>query len=141
MRNKDMRYIRVRPESDLPKITDMEPFLSVVIIDEAVTPEWQTKVSDWLVNSGCLYMMAWGEDCSSWDDSVDHSNMEAYDNGEIPEDKFVMTTWHEKEPLKEVFRFSKYSAVHPSVDITKTLLLHISNSEKEKEYSNEYKSA
>ncbi len=136
-----MRYIQVLPNSELPKITDMEPFRSVVIVEETVTPEWQGKVSDWLVNSGCLYMMAWGENCNSWDDSVDHSNMEEFNYGYIPEEKFVMTTWHDKEPLKEVFWFSKHSAIHPSVKIKNILILHISKTDKEKEYLSEYKSA
>lgn len=91
-----------------------------------MTPEWQALVSDWLVLSGCLYMVAWGNDCSTWDDSVDHANMKKFAFREIPENEFVMTTWHESEPLHEVFWFSKNNAVHPSVDLVRSLLVHIS---------------
>ena len=79
-------------------------------------------------------MMAWGLDCSSWDDSVDLSNVMTWIDSEIPEEHFVITTWHEAESLREVFWFSKNLAAHPHVDLENTLLLHISNVSKEEEY-------
>ena len=136
-----MRYIQLQPDSKLPVISDLSPFRSVVVIEENVTPEWQSQVSSWLVASGCLYMMAWGKNCSSWDDSVDFANLEAFNYKKIPDEKFVMTTWHAKESLKEVYWFSKNNAVHPTVKISNTLLLHISNSSKEKDFLSEYASA
>ena len=84
----------------LPDISNLNPFRAVVAIEETVTQEWQSEVSRWLVESGCLYLMAWGNNCSSWDTSVDIANLEAFDYEDIPEVNFVMTTWHEDEPLK-----------------------------------------
>ncbi|MGZ8908251.1 MAG: DUF7684 family protein [Methylobacter sp.] len=110
-------YIHLVPGAPLPIIGGSVPFRAVVIADEEASPEWQASVSDWLAKSGCLYMMAWGKSCSSWDDSVDFANMEEFAFGEIPEEKSVMTTWHANEPLQEVFWFSKNSAVHPVVGI------------------------
>ena len=133
-----MRYLQLQPESSLPDISALSPFRSVVVVEETVTPEWQATVSEWLVKSGCLYMMAWGKECSSWDDSVDNANLAEFNYEEIPKDKFVMTTWHDNEPLKEVFFFSKYNGFHPNVELENTLLLHISNTNKEKDYINEY---
>ena len=95
-------YLRLEPESTLPEITN-EPTRTVVIVAAKVSPEWQASVSDWLVRSGCLYMMAWGIACSSWDDSVDWANIDEYDGAPIPGDAFVMTTWHADEPLEEAF--------------------------------------
>src|SRR5690606_27385773 len=96
------------------------------VIDADVTPEWQGQVSDWLVRSGCRYMMAWGKDCSAWDSSVDEANLVQFDYGEIPEDDFVMTTWHANEPLEEAFWFSQFCAMHPSLELEKTYIVHIS---------------
>ena len=73
-----IRYIQIQNNSDLPDIKNLNPFRAVVVIDEAISDEWQIKTSKWLVNSGCLYMMAWGNDCSSWDDSVDYANLEEW---------------------------------------------------------------
>ena len=136
-----MEYLRLKPESNLPNINVLNPFRSVVIVEETVNPEWQVQVSNWLVSSGCLYMMAWGNDCTSWDNSVDQANLEEFNYGDIPEQKFVMTTWHEDESLKEVFWFSKNNAFHPVVELETTLILHISCKNKEKEYLTEYNNA
>jgi len=70
-------------------------------------------------------MMAWGQDCSLWDDSVDTANIEAFDFREIPENRFVVTTWHHNSPLTETFDFCKRLAVHPAVELPQVILLHI----------------
>ncbi len=86
-------------------------------------------------------MMAWGNECSSWDDSVDYANLKEFNYEAIPEDKFVLTTWHEDEPLSEVFWFSKNTACHPTVDLQNTLVCHISTNNKEKELLLKYAEA
>jgi hypothetical protein len=134
-------YLQLHPGEKLPDISDLRPFRSVVVIDEEATPEWQSLVSSWLVKSGCLYMMAWGKECSTWDDSVDLANLEACNYGDIPEDEFVMTTWHTNEPLREVFWFAKRGAVHPTMDLPNMLILHISDTSKENELISDYASA
>ena len=75
-------------------------------------------------------MMAWGKDCESWDDSVDWVNIEAFDFGEIPDNEFVMTSWHEDEPLEEVFQFAKEMAHHPTVKLDNIVILHIGADDK-----------
>lgn len=134
-----MKYLQLQPNSNLPDISDTVPFRSVVIIEETVQEEFQRKVSDWLVNSGCLYMMAWGKNCKSWDDSVDKSNIKKFEHKEIPDENFVMTTWHDDEPLEEVFWFSKHCAFHPDIELKDTLLLHISFCNKENEFRIKFK--
>ena len=113
----------------------------VVVVEVEVSAEWQSIVSDWIIGSGCLYMMAWGVDCGSWDDSVDIANLEKFEFGEIPENHFVMTTWHTDEPLAEVFWFSKNNAFHPTVELQHTVLLHISSESKEREHLAAYDEA
>jgi len=119
------KYVHLAPGTTPPSLDGIKPFRAVVIIDAPVTQEWQSLVSDWLVHSGCLYMMAWGRDCSSWDDSVDLANLQNFDYGEIPDDDFVMTTWHSDEPLSETFWFSKNTAFHPTIELEQSVLVHI----------------
>jgi hypothetical protein len=119
-------YLHISPEGTLPDVAHLSPFRAVVIIDCTITSEWQVKVSDWLVQSGCLYMMAWGLDCTTWDDSVDFANLRQFNYGDIPSDQDVFTTWHASEPLEEAFYFCKYNAIHPVVDLQRTVLLHVS---------------
>lgn len=134
-------YLCLKPGATPPVSICSEPFKAVVAVQAAVTPPWQSLVSDWLVQSGCLYMMAWGRGCSSWDDSVDVSNRTQVDLPDIPDDKFVMTTWHADEPLAEVFWFSKHVASHPTVNLNHTLLLHISCKDREQEFLRRYDEA
>lgn len=129
------------PETTPPEISTFNPFRAVVIIERPVTPAWQAWISDWLVRSGCLYMMAWGENCSAWDDSVDIANLEHFGFGDIPIDRDVMTTWHTEESLDEVFFFAKQHASHPTVDLQKTLLIHISAISKEPEFVQAFNAA
>jgi hypothetical protein len=86
-------------------------------------------------------MMAWGENCSSWDDSVDIANLERFDYGEIPESQFVMTTWHQDEPLQEVLWFTKNNSNHPTEVLKGDLLLHIAAQPRESELLRAYAEA
>jgi hypothetical protein len=76
-------------------------------------------------------MMAWGPESSAWDDSVDAANLsalggeEAPCGKEIPDDDFVMTTWHDDEPLSETFWFSEHSAFHPTISINETIIVDV----------------
>lgn len=124
-------YVHLRPGDPPPSLDDAAPFKAVVVVDADVTPEWQGQVSDWLVRSGCRYMMAWGRKCTEWDDSVDEANLARFDFGEIPEDDFVMTTWHDDEPVEEAFWFSQFCAMHPSLELEKTYIVHISAESRE----------
>lgn len=125
----------------LSNVAVSSPFKCVVIIESAVSPSRQTEISRWLVKSGCLFMMAWGPGCSSWDDSVDLANLEQFNFGEVPDDKFVMTTWHEDEPVHEVFEFSKFAAMHPTTEIENTLILHVNGNGKADEFTDMLKNA
>ena len=125
------KYLRIAPGMMLPSMEPFAPFRAVVISDLAVSLDWQTAVSQWLVQSGCLYAMTWGANCSSWHDSIDMANIEQFNFNEIPDDKFVMTTWHENETLSEVFWFCREQAFHPTVAVTNSLLLHISEDEQQ----------
>lgn len=134
-------YLHVQPGSTLPDLLRPYPFRAIVVIDSLVTSEWQAKVSNWLIRSGCLYMLAWGTDCSSWDDSVDFANIEQFGFADIPEDRFVITTWHADERLNEVFDFCKRHAVHPAVKLHHTVLLHIADQGNEKAMVKAYAAA
>ncbi|WP_455423534.1 DUF7684 family protein [Agrilutibacter terrestris] len=124
-------YIHLARGSTPPDLGARSPFRAVVIAEQAVPTDWQDEVSDWLVRSGCLFMMAWGYGCSSWDDSVDMANLRAFDYGDIPDDQFVMTSWHENESLSEVFSFAKHHADHGEVELQRTVLVHIAASSQE----------
>lgn len=136
-----VQYLRITAEGLLPDVSYLRPYKSVVVVEIAVSPERQAAVSEWLVRSGCLYTMAWGHRCSSWDDSVELANAKNFNYGEIPDSQFVLTTWHEDESLKKVFWFAKNAALHPQAELNKTLILHIADNDKGEAYKELYKNA
>jgi len=119
------------------------PFAAVVVIDMSVNSEWRQTVSEWLVDQGCLYMMAHGDECSLWDDSVDIANLEAFDWNfdRIPKDKHVTTTWHENESLEEVFFFAKNCALPFSPHIKNIIILDITEISREAAMLLQYETA
>jgi hypothetical protein len=134
-------YFRIAEGEPLPDLKPLAPYRAVVVLAADHGSAWQSEVSDWLVRSGCLYMMAWGPDCSSWDDSVEWSNIMEFDPEDIPEDRFVMTTWHEDEPLDEVFWFAGFCASHGVVEIERTVILHVSLQERGEEMLSRFEAA
>ena len=136
-----MTYVHLTSKSDLPDVSLLRPFRAVVVVEDEILPERQALISQWLVQSGCLYMMAWGKECSSWDDAVDLANLEEFNFRDVPEDACVMTTWHESESLKEVFWFCKNSAFHPTVELTNNLVLHLASNSGEEELTSEFADA
>ena len=125
-------YIHLAPDS-IPPALRAVPSKFVVVVEAAVSSEWQQRVSDWIVASGCLYMMAWGRACSTWDDSVDWANIDRQGSGPIPEAAHVVTTWHDDEPLAEVFWFAKTVAQHACVGLAETIILDISTASRRDE--------
>ena len=119
-----VEYVHLPSGLALPSLL-AKPRRIMVLIEQNVAPEWQDAVSKRIIESGCLYMMAWGQNCSSWDDSVDHANLEKFDYGDVPEEDFVMTTWHENEALCEVFFFARVCAFHPTIALPVLTILDI----------------
>ena len=136
--NGPVEYVRVWQGEELPRISHLRPFKDVVIIQSPPDEDWQDLASEWLVASGCLYMMAWGEGCSSWDDSVDWANLREWGYEEVPEEHHVMTTWHEDEPLEEVFWFACYAASNGEVAFGCTVLVDVGPEDRRAEMISRY---
>ncbi|TAJ28661.1 MAG: hypothetical protein EPO67_15970 [Reyranella sp.] len=134
-------YLHLPVGREPPSVERLDPFKAVMVIDQVVTDEWQRLVSDWLVRSGCLYMMAWGIGCSSWDTSVDLAFLSATGFAEVPDDRFVMTTWHEKEPLSETFWFAGQVAWNPVVPLDNVIIVDVSEKEREAQLLKAYSAA
>ncbi|WP_245824971.1 DUF7684 family protein [Sphingomonas azotifigens] len=117
-------YHHLSPEHALPVLPAV-PFRAVLVADQGVAPEWRNGIATWLAASGCLYFIAWGTDSEAWHDSVDWANLEAFNFGDIPDERFILTTWHDREPLSEVLWFAGHCARHPDVELRETVLLHL----------------
>jgi hypothetical protein len=126
------QYLHLTPGS-LPPAIEPLPTRAIVVLDQIVDPAWQDAISQWLIGIGCLYMLAWGPGCSSWDDSVDAANHVPFGDVEIPEAADAMTTWHADEPLSECLWFAKNCATHPLVELERTLIVHVGSAPRRSE--------
>jgi hypothetical protein len=133
-------YVHLLPEAQLGSVVGFGPFRAVLVLEQAVSDDWRNRVSEWLVKSGCLYMMAWGVECSLWDECVDWANQSVVGLDDIPEDRFVMTTWHD-EPLAETFWFAGFSAHHPTVPLEQIVIIDIGPTNRERELLQAYAAA
>ncbi|MEO0400429.1 MAG: hypothetical protein AAF224_13520 [Pseudomonadota bacterium] len=121
-----VHYLHLPPKTDPPVLGTEDPFSAVLVVEADVSWAWRAQVSRWLVDSGCLFMMAWGKECSLWDESVDYANLDDFPDGEIPEHRWVYTTWHDDEPKEQVFWFAQHTATHPHANLKKIMLIDIS---------------
>ena len=119
-----VEYVHLPAGGPLPAL-EKTPRRVLVLIEQDVEADWQNAVSEWIVNSGCLYMMAWGRECSSWDDTVDIANLEQFDYDAIPDGHEVMTTWHTNDTLEDVFFFCLSCAEHSITALPTVTILHI----------------
>ena len=119
------------------------PYRCVVLIERPVDDSFRNDVSRQLVSTGCRYMMAWGHDCSRWDDSVDWADLERFGFGDIPPEHFVMTTWHVGQTLEEVFDYAKRHALlaYDDAELKSLLVLDIGNRERQAEIEKLYEQA
>jgi hypothetical protein len=69
-------------------------------LDQAQLRKWMQP----LVDRGLVYFCAWGRECKALHDAVDMCDIEPQKNSGNP-DFFIMTTWHDDEPLEEALWF------------------------------------
>lgn len=136
-----IEYVRIEAGKSLPSLSHLKAFKAVVVIEDAPGSDWQDQVSTWLVRSGCLYMMAWGLDPSSWDDSVEAASLEAHGWNGIPVKEQVWTTWHSDEDLDKVFWFAKNIAAHAHARLDDTVIVHISQVSKKQDLFRRFQAA
>ena len=134
-------YFHLPPGGPLEWATPASPFKCIILIESTVALPWQAELSDFLIASGCRYAMAWGRDCSLWDDSIDYASLLRHDFKEVSEVEHVMTTWHDDESMDEVFQFSAFDARHPVLELTETLIVDITDIERRDEILSRYRKA
>lgn len=94
-----------RPYSFVPPPVSDAYALLIAVTANDITAEEQSVISDMIIASGARYVAAWGHKCSAWDDSIDQAYIETDPNFSPPDDRFVMTTWHENETIEDAFEF------------------------------------
>ena len=133
----ELEYLQLSPEQAPPQLI-CGPFRALIVSEVKVAQEWRNGIAEWLLDSGCLYVVAWGAECEDWHDTVDWTNLERFDFGDVPDDKFVMTTWHPDDPLSEAMWFAGQCAFHPDIELGETVILHIASEARKAEMMDAY---
>jgi len=130
-----MQYFQPGETGDLPSIDQFAPFKAIVAIEDTVSDGRRVDISNWLVESGALYVMLTGVECEAWRQSIRQANLERVDLDEMQPEQFVMITMHGREKLRGVFWHAKKHARHTHVQIDNILVIHIGDTNRSLEYS------
>ena len=140
MQKPSVRYLHLTPDSDFPALEGLSSFKAVLVIEAEVAEMTMWETSRALIASGCLYALAWGDQCEAWREALEDASLEASDYDDLPAEQQVITTAHEDEDLSEVFWFAKHRAVHPA-ELRETLILHIADTPRRDDIEAEYRDA
>ncbi|MGH9949707.1 MAG: DUF7684 family protein [Pyrinomonadaceae bacterium] len=100
-----------RPDDFFSPFKGAEYVVLLVVIRNDVTNDEQKNLSELLVATGCRCAVCFGYECSSWDDSIDYASILSDPNFEPPEERFIMTTWHDYETIEDVVEFFRLNTV------------------------------
>jgi len=121
-------YLHLKPGQNPPALA-IQPYKVIIVAEDEAPSVWRGTIAEWIYSIGSRYVIAWGESCTAWHDDVDWANLKAFDFGPVPDEEHAMTTWHDDEPISEVFWFAGYCAHHPDVELSETVILHIAKNE------------
>ncbi len=83
-----------------------EDFVVMLVVNDTTIAEGErAELSGEIVRQGCRYAVSTGHGCSSWDDAIDIAFLETDPNFNPPDDRFVMTSWHENDSIEGVVEF------------------------------------
>jgi hypothetical protein len=78
--------------------------LLLISNDPEITNDQMNRLSDAIASSPVKSVAAWGAKCSLWDDAIDWAVIASFPDG-IPEERQIMTTWHEDDELPDVLNY------------------------------------
>ncbi len=103
----DVRLMTLRPPYRFESPFDGQGYVLLLHSDDPNIPaEVRSSLADQIVATGCRYACCSGVGCSSWHDAVDFAFIATDPNYQPPDERFVMTTWHERESLSDVVWFA-----------------------------------
>ena len=98
----------VPPFSFSSPFRGQEFVLILIMADLSIKNDDRDALSREIVRLGCRYAVCTGHQCSKWENSIDLAYLATIPELSPPDERFVMTTSHENEPLEDVIRFFRY---------------------------------
>ena len=115
-------YVKFDRDKPLPGDLGFSDFKCIVLLSGRLDQAHMDNIINWLLDEGAVYVMAHGQDCEKFHDNVDDAVMAL---GE--ESRFVITTWHNEEPVSEVLWSGKHCADHPDFDSNRVVIVDTSS--------------
>ena len=100
-----------RPDEFVSPFEGEEYVLLLVINRTDILYREQKDLSERIIASRCRYAVCFGFECSSWDGSIDYAFIFSDPNLSPPDERFVMTTWHEDESIEDVVEYLRFNTV------------------------------
>ena len=129
-----MEYFQLTESNALPGIRHLAPFKAVLAVEDNVSRNRQTEISNWLVEMGSKYVMICGDDCQNWEEAIRRANLARVNIEDMQPEEFVMITNHARDRLRNVFWHAKKHAHHTHVKLANTITIHIGNQNRSVEY-------
>lgn len=103
-----------------------EPFVCILFNNEQfICNDDQNKISDGLVLLNCRCAVCAGYNCSSWDDSIDWAYLSTDEDYNPPDETFIMTTWHDREPIEDIIWYGLNNTNFDDIVFNKYLILFV----------------
>lgn len=103
---------------------DGAPFVALIhALDPSISNDEMSAICAALVTSNCRYAVCAGLDCGLWHDSVDWAHC-VWDP-EYTDEKIVMTTWHEDDPIEYVMWYALCLTDYGDLIFTNYLVLFV----------------
>ena len=103
----DVRLVALRPPYWLESPFEGEGYVLLLHSDDPdVSSDVQSLLADQIIATGCRYACCSGVACGSWHDAIDFAFMRTDPDYQPPDERSVMTSWHEGERLGEVVWFA-----------------------------------
>lgn len=98
-------------ESVAAQLRDIDGYFVLVLAADTTTQSHAELLSsaEGLIRCGASYVCCWGPDCHRLHDCFDEADFSL--NGESTDQRLLMTTWHDDEPLNETLWFALNATV------------------------------
>ncbi|MFO0937639.1 MAG: hypothetical protein U0798_14125 [Gemmataceae bacterium] len=104
--------------------------LLLIVATPNITNDERAAVSQEIVRQGCHYAVCTGDQCSLWDDSIDFAFLATDKDFSPRTERFIMTTWHDEEPLDEVVHSFRWNTIFDNFVPQHYLVLILGNETK-----------
>ncbi len=97
--------LTIKEPSDFRLPFQQKPYPCLIWANEETSSDFKVELVSKLIEMDCRYIVAAGKECGQWHDAGDVASLESDESYAPPDERFVMTSWHQDETPDEVAFF------------------------------------